>query len=39
MVQTLSVRLDRESNIFVNVGVAIGAGGEVISRIGAGIVW
>ena len=35
----LSARLDRESNVFVNVGAAISTGGEVVSRIGAGIVW
>ena len=29
----LSARLDRESNIFVNVGAAIGADGEAVSRI------
>ena len=35
----LSARLDRESNVFVNVGAAISTGGEVVSRIGAGVVW
>ena len=35
----LSARLDRESNIFVNIGAAISTGGEVVSRIGAGVVW